>query len=275
MACSPNDCTARSCNSPNPRHLWILPQERSDLGDGVMGNGLWADTVVLAKVKSSSWSSAKDKKTDSCIADSEANTFMLFARCFHVSHQVHCCSEKGKILLYVRPGILKLCLITYCLYKLHHYMLRRVLMCVYNMIWQELLECNPYGNLRVVWNGSNTKWSMVCGLSFHKRFLKTIEIALSFFPIWISPEIWIYARGLHRSLTLLICIVRLVSKEYGETGKWKLDEKGRLLKLLPFVPDTEVPGGLRQSEVIENCVWLFSLVPLIRIRFPFQKLRGN
>lgn len=76
-------------------------------------------------------------------------------------------------------------------------------------------------------------------------------------------------------MTLLICIVRLISKEYGETGKWKLDEKVRLLKLLPFLPDTEVPGGLRHSEAIENCIWLFSLVPLIRIGFPFQKLRGN
>lgn len=59
---------------------------------------------------------------------------MLFARCFCVSHQVCFCSKKDKILLYVRPDILKLCLITYCLYKLHHYTLKRVLICMYNMI---------------------------------------------------------------------------------------------------------------------------------------------
>lgn len=75
--------------------------------------------------------------------------------------------------------------------------------------------------------------------------------------------------------TLLICAVGLVSEEYEETGKWKLDEKGRLLKLPSFFPDTEVSGGLRQSEVIESCIWLFSLVPLIRICFSLQKLRGN
>lgn len=84
----------------------------------------------------------------------------------------------------------------------------------------------------------------------------------------------IHLIDLYRSLHFAY-IVRLISEECEETGKWKQDEKGRLLELLPFLPAFLVPGGLRQSEVMENCIWLYSLVPLIRIRFPVQKQKRN
>lgn len=54
---------------PIPKALQTLgtcefcPEEHPHLGDGVRGNGMWADTAI-AKVKSRSKGSAKDKKTD-------------------------------------------------------------------------------------------------------------------------------------------------------------------------------------------------------------------
>lgn len=87
---------------PIPKTLQTLAiwefclEEHPDLGDGVRGNGLWADTVVVARVKSSRWGSARDKKTD--FLNLKVSIFMFLQDIF-VYPTTDFSSKKGKMLL--------------------------------------------------------------------------------------------------------------------------------------------------------------------------------